>query len=220
MLKYKCLVLDHDDTVVQSEVTVNYPCFLLALEKFRPGETMGYEEFVDWCFRYDFGDFLKVKYKFTDEELREEYLMWLEYSKTHIPPVYSGIKELILEQKKCGGLVCVVSLSGTQNITRDYDLHIGIQPDMLFSCDAPREQRKPSAYPIQTIMHAFGLKEEDILVVDDLKIGYEMAKNAGVKMAFAGWGRQASPALCAEMAKLCDHSFHNVANLHKFLFEV
>jgi phosphoglycolate phosphatase/pyrophosphatase PpaX len=91
---------------------------------------------------------------------------------------------------------------------------------MLFSCDDPREQRKPSAYPIQTIMHAFGLKEEDILVVDDLKIGYEMAKNAGVKMAFAGWGRQASPALCAEMAKLCDHSFHNVANLHKFLFEV
>jgi phosphoglycolate phosphatase/pyrophosphatase PpaX len=38
MLKYKCLVLDHDDTVVQSEATVNYPCFLLALEKFRPGE--------------------------------------------------------------------------------------------------------------------------------------------------------------------------------------
>ena len=28
MLKYPCLVLDHDDTVVQSEATVNYPFFL------------------------------------------------------------------------------------------------------------------------------------------------------------------------------------------------
>ena len=45
MLKYPCLVLDHDDTVVKSEITVNYPCFLESLERFRPGETMGYQEF-------------------------------------------------------------------------------------------------------------------------------------------------------------------------------
>ena len=37
MLKYPCLVLDHDDTVVASEIAVNYPCFLEALKKFRPG---------------------------------------------------------------------------------------------------------------------------------------------------------------------------------------
>ena len=61
MLKYPCLVLDHDDTVVQSEATVNYPCFLLALEKFRPGEYMDYPEFVDWCFKYEFTDFLRLK---------------------------------------------------------------------------------------------------------------------------------------------------------------
>ena len=36
MLKYPCLVLDHDDTVVQSEATVNYPCFCEFLEKMRP----------------------------------------------------------------------------------------------------------------------------------------------------------------------------------------
>ena len=32
MLKYPCLVLDHDDTVVKSEITVNYPCFLESQE--------------------------------------------------------------------------------------------------------------------------------------------------------------------------------------------
>ena len=37
MGKYPCLVLDHDDTLVQSESTVNYPAFLKALEALRPG---------------------------------------------------------------------------------------------------------------------------------------------------------------------------------------
>lgn len=40
MGKYPCLVLDHDDTLVQSESTVNYPAFLKALEVLRPGQTV------------------------------------------------------------------------------------------------------------------------------------------------------------------------------------
>ena len=40
MLKYKCLVLDHDDTVVQTMKTLSYPFFCLELEQFRPGATM------------------------------------------------------------------------------------------------------------------------------------------------------------------------------------
>ena len=39
MLKYPCLVLDHDDTVVQSEATVNYPFFVEFLREYRPGMT-------------------------------------------------------------------------------------------------------------------------------------------------------------------------------------
>ena len=31
-MKYRCLILDHDDTVVASEESVNYPCFLEVLE--------------------------------------------------------------------------------------------------------------------------------------------------------------------------------------------
>ena len=33
MLKFPCLVLDHDDTVVQSEATVNYPFFVEFLKE-------------------------------------------------------------------------------------------------------------------------------------------------------------------------------------------
>ena len=219
MLKYPCLVLDHDDTAVKSELTVNYPCFLDSLKKFRPGETMDYPEFVDWCFRYEFTDFLRVKYRFTEEELLEEYHMWQDYCKTRIPPAYEGIRELILEQKKRGGLVCVVSLSSRENILRDYRTHFGIEPDLIFSCDDPRDQRKPNTYPLERIMKHYHLLPEHLLMVDDLQTGYQMASKAGVPAAFAAWSRQESPKLLDAMSKLCDFTFHSTEDLYKFLFD-
>ena len=219
MLKYPCLVLDHDDTAVKSELTVNYPCFLLALEKFRPGETMEYPEFVDWCFRHEFTDFLRIKYDFTEEELLEEYHMWQDYSKTHIPPAYEGIRELIAEQKKQGGMVCVVSLSSRENILRDYRTHFGMEPDLVFSCDDPRDQRKPNPYPLEQIMARFSLSPSQLLMIDDLPTGPQMAAKAGVPSVFAAWSRQESPGLMEAMSELCDFTFHSTEDLRKFLFD-
>lgn len=219
MLKYPCLVLDHDDTAVKSELTVNYPCFLLALEKFRPGKTMEYPEFVDWCFRHEFTDFLRIKYDFTEEELLEEYHMWQDYSKTHISPAYEGIRELIAEQKKRGGMVCVVSLSSRENILRDYRTHFGMEPDMVFSCDDPRDQRKPNPYPLEQIMARCSLSPSQLLMIDDLPTGPQMAAKAGVPSVFAAWSRQESPGLMEAMSELCDFTFHSTEDLRKFLFD-
>lgn len=218
MLKYPCLILDHDDTVVASEITVNYPCFLLALEKFRPGETMDYPEFVRWCFRYEFSDFLRIRYGFTDAELEEEYQMWLEYAKTHIPPACGGIREVIWQQKRRGGLVCVVSLSGRENILRDYRTHFGIEPDLIFSRDDPREQRKPNPYPLKKIMEICSLSPSQLLMVDDLKTGRDMARAAAVPMAFAGWCRRDVPEVGAQMRDSCDFAFDTTQQLYDFLF--
>lgn len=218
MLKYPCLVLDHDDTVVASEVSVNYPCFLLALEKYRPGEWMAYDEFVDWCFRYEFADFLRIRYGFTDEELAEEYQMWLDYAADRIPPAYPGMREIILEQKRRGGLVCVVSLSGERIISRDYQAHFGVMPDRIFSADDPRELRKPNTYPLEQIMECYHLEPNGLLMVDDLKMGCEMAKNAGVPIAFAGWGRQNAKKLYSWMSRECDFTFDSPNALYDHLF--
>ena len=220
MLKYKCLVLDHDDTAVASEVAVNYPCFLLAIEKFRPGESrMDYEEFLDWCFRYEFAEFLRVRYQFTDEELAEEYRMWMEYAKDRIPPAYDGIKEIIQEQKRRGGLVCVASLSGYQIITRDYRVHFDTEPDLIFSSDDPRPRRKPGTYPLEKIMEVYGLSPADLLMVDDLKTGYDMARAAGVEIGFAAWGRQNAKMLYEQMRATCDYTFDDPMELYDFLFK-
>lgn len=218
MLKYPCLVLDHDDTVVMSESTVNYPCFLLVLDRFRPGEFMGPEEFTRWCFDPGFAELLKIKYHFTEQECKDEFRMWLDYLKDHIPPAFPGIREIILEQKRRGGYVCVVSHSGRENILRDYRTHIGIEPDMIFSWDDPKEQRKPSTYPLEKIMEACQLSPSDLLMVDDLKPGRDMAKATGVRIAYAGWCRQNVPEIIEYMESQCDFAFHTVQELYDFLF--
>lgn len=218
MLRFPCLVLDHDDTVVASEASVNYPCFLLMLDHFRPGQTMPPEEFTRWCFDPGFGALLKEKYHFTDEEMDEEYQMWLEYAAQHIPSAFPGIQRIISRQKAEGGLVCVVSHSSRYNILRDYRHHFGIEPDAIFSWEDPAPQRKPAPYPLLKIMERFRLRPDQLLMVDDLKPGCDMAKAAGVPIAYAGWGRDHMPQISAQMRAWSDYTFDTTEDLEHFLF--
>lgn len=220
MLKYPCLVLDHDDTVVASERSINYPCFLLVLDKFRPGEPyMDPDTFTRWCFDPGFAELLLQKYSFTLQEMDEEFQMWVDYAKDRIPTAYPGIREVILRQKELGGKVCVVSHSSKYNIRRDYLAHFGIEPDLVFSWEDPPEQRKPNTYPLEIIMKTYGFSPAQLLMVDDLKPGCDMAKNAGVAIAYAGWSRDNVPEITEYMRDICDYSFFNVDSFYQFLFE-
>lgn len=218
MLKYPCLVLDHDDTVVQSETTINYPFFCYILDQFRPGETITLDEYTNGCFNPGFADMCRQRYQFTEQELKDEYEGWMEYVMTHIPDSFPGIGTLIHRYKEAGGIICVVSHSSIRNITRDYHTHFGIQPDDIYGWDLPEHQRKPSAYPLEQIMQKYRLKPEEILVVDDLKPAWIMCRNAGVPIAFAAWSKENCPAILEEMSSLCDYTFHSPEELEVFLF--
>ncbi len=50
MLKYKCLVLDHDDTVVRSTPEIHFPVFKNTLFKLRPSIEITLDEFMMYCF--------------------------------------------------------------------------------------------------------------------------------------------------------------------------
>lgn len=219
MLKYPCLVLDHDDTVVQSEATVNYPFFVYILDQFRPGTTITLEEYVDGCCHLGFAEMCRKWYGFTDQELVEEYQGWQEYIKNNIPAPFPGIKQIIRRQKEMGGMICVVSHSSDRNILRDYRTHFGIEPDEIFSWDLPEQLRKPSTYALEEIMKKYHFSPSKLLVVDDMKPAYVMASNAGVPIAFAAWGRKDYPEIAAEMRKLCNFSFDSTKELEKFLFD-
>ena len=218
MLKYRCLVLDHDDTVVQTEKTLGYPYFCKILDQFRPGQTISFEDYVLDCHNYGFAEMCRLRWDFTPQEQKEEYLGWMEYVMTHIPDVFPGIRELIHRQKAEGGLVCVVSHSSIENITRDYQHHFGIQPDAIYGWDLPKEKRKPNPYPLLDIMEKNQLQPSDILVVDDMKLAWKMAHPLNVPIAFAAWGKLDFPELSREMKELCDYSFDSPAELREFMF--
>lgn len=218
MLKYPCLVLDHDDTVVQSEATVNYPFFCYILDQFRPGTRITLQEYTQGCFHLGFAGMCRSWYGFTEQEIEDEYRGWQTYIVDHIPAPFPGISRIIHRQKAEGGLICVVSHSCIQNITRDYSTHFGVLPDEIYGWDLPEELRKPSTYPLEQIMAKNHLSPKELLVVDDMKPAWEMARKAGVSIAFAGWGRQDYPEILEEMTRLCDHSFLSTGALENFLF--
>lgn len=219
MLKYPCLVLDHDDTVVQSEKTLGFPYFKDTLKRFRPDAEITYADYVHGCNQMVFSEMCRQKWQFTDEELQEEYLGWKDYVRTHIPDPFPGIDEIIRRQKAEGGLVCVVSLSGEENILRDYRHHFQIVPDAIYGWDLPEHQRKPHPYPLLDIMDRFHLEPKDLLVVDDMKLAWKMAQPLQIPIAFAAWGKVEFPDLSQEMRALCDYSFDSTIELEKFLFD-
>lgn len=219
MLKYPCLVLDHDDTVVQSEATVNYPFFCYILDQFRPGTKITLEKYTRGCFQLGFADMCRKWYGFTEQEIEDEYHGWQAYIVHHTPAPFPGIGNVIRRHKEEGGLICVVSHSCIQNITRDYTAHFGVLPDDIYGWDLPEEKRKPSTYPLEQIMAKYSLKPNQLLVVDDMKPAWEMASKVGVPIAFAGWGRLDCPELSQQMRQLCDFSFTSTKDLEKFLFD-
>ena len=218
-MRFKCLVLDHDETVVQSEVSVGYPFFCKHLSVIRPGVTVDVEEYITDCHTIGFLEMCVEKFHFTPQELDEEHALWMEHIRTNIPDPFPGIGEIIHRQKASGGLVCVVSHSSIENISRDYMTHFGMLPDAIYGWDLPKHQRKPNTFPLLSIMEKYNLKPEDILVVDDSKLAWEMAAPLGVKTAFAAWGKKDFPALSQEMKKICSYTFNSTKELEKFLFD-
>ena len=219
MLKYPCLILDHDDTVVQSEATVNYPFFIDFLKEYRPGMTITEHEYISGCFHPGYIEMCRQRFGFTDEELLIEYNGWKDYIRSHIPDPYPGIGDLIRRYKAAGGIICVVSQSAQENILRDYRTHFGIEPDEVYGWDLEPAHRKPNPWAIEQVMQKYGFSPAQLLVVDDMKPAYEMASKAGVPIAFAAWGRKDYPEIAAEMRSLCDFSFDSTQDLEKFLFD-
>ena len=217
-LRYKCLVLDHDDTVMDSTRLIHHPAFLVYLNKVRPGTTISLEEYFRVNFHPGFLEYCEQVLRLTPAELEEEMAVWTGYVATHVPRAFPGMKELMAEQLRRGGSIAVISHSLRENILRDYRANGLPEPSMVFGWDLPREQRKPAPFALDRLMAAMDLRPEDMLVVDDLKPGYDMARQRRVPFAAAGWAYDV-PEIRAFMKENSPLYFESTEGLYRYLFE-
>ena len=212
---YPCLVVDHDDTMVNSTATVHHPCFVEYMKQFPPHYQCTLEEYFVRNF-HGVVEFFRDVVGMTEDQMRHEQDWWNAYVQSHVPQAYPGMAEILWEQKERGGLLCVVSHSLTENILRDWRENDLPEPDMVFGWESPPEQRKPHPYPLRQIMARFALRPEDVLMLDDLKPGYDMARACGVPFAAAGWANDVAE-IESFMRAHCDFYFKTVPELRDFL---
>lgn len=74
------------------------------------------------------------------------------------------------------------SHSMRKTILRDYEAAGLPTPELIFDWACPEGKRKPHPYALQETMRILNLKPEELLMVDDLKPGYDMAKACGVRL--------------------------------------
>ena len=174
-MRYQCLVLDHDDTVVNSTATINYPAFVQTLQKLRPDVHMTLDDFFSYSFEPGFGALCSDILGFSDAEMDIQYQTWLDYVRTHVPDTFPGMRDLLQRFHAAGGHICVVSHSVPENILRDYRAHDLPTPERIYGWDSDPERRKPAPWPIYQIERELGLRPEQLVVIDDLKPGKDMA---------------------------------------------
>ena len=216
-MRYPCLVVDHDDTVVDSTATVHYPCFVEYTGIYHPEVRYTLDEYIKDNFDPGIVALFRDIIGMSEEEMEREQRYWNDYVKRHVPRAYDGMRELLWRHKRSGGTLCVVSHSYTENILRDYRENGLPEPDMVFGWESPAQERKPSPYPLKEIMRRGGFSREELLMLDDLKPGYDMAKSCGVDFAAAGWSNDI-PEIESFMRTSCDKYFKTVAGLCGFLF--
>ncbi len=220
-MKYKCLILDHDDTVVKTTPNVHFPSFKETLRRYRPHlKDMTLEQFINYCFDPGFNSLCVDILKLTKEEKDKQYCEWLDYNKSIIPDCYEGFGEFLKDFVESNGRLCIASHSDEQIIRRDYRHHFGLEPDLVFGWGETETHRKPYPYPVEEAHKRFNIPYEEMLVVDDLKPGYTMAKTAGVKFVYAGWSTSDKVKKVNEfMRQNADYCFFDIDELKKFVFE-
>lgn len=217
-LNYKCLILDHDDTVMDSTASIHYPAFLSSLNELRPGTTISLDDYFRVNFDPGFLPYLTNVLSFTPEELDRELEIWKGFVKERIPAVFPAVARIIRRQKEAGGLICVISHSFEHNIRRDYKANGLPQPDAVYGWEQSPDRRKPAPWPLEQVLARFGLRREDALVVDDLKPGYDMAQAVGVPFAAACWAYDV-PEIRAFMESNCVLACTDPEKLAQALFD-
>ena len=219
-MRYRCLILDHDDTAVDSTREIHHPAHVRSMELIRPDHrTVSVEEwFVKNCDPGIMG-YLVDELGMTEEELDVSFRVWREATADAIPHFYPGFLEALAAYRSEGGLIAVASHS-EEHVIRAHYRAAGngqpLMPDLVFGWEAGEEERKPHPFPVHETLRRLELEPRDVLVVDDLKPGIEMAAAAGVDAAAVGWSHDLS-VIRDYLDERCVARFDTVSQFAEFI---
>ena len=219
-LNYKCLVLDHDDTSVDSTPHIHYPCYIEYMKTIPNDHCLTFDEWFQTLWYKGLFTYYRESLHLTEEEIQEQVDLSRKYSMEHQPAqFFPGFIDLLKQFRSLGGIITVVSFNNPENINRVYQEQTNgeILPDIVYGWDKNNiEKCKPYPYPIFNIMEKYGLQKEDFIVIDDMPAGIQMGKAAGVKTACAIYGK-GHEILRKEMTEMGDIVCESVEHLKEIL---
>jgi phosphoglycolate phosphatase/pyrophosphatase PpaX len=194
-LRYRCLVLDHDDTAVDSTRTIHHPAYVEAMQVLRPGMTpVDLEGWFLKNFHPGVSHYFKHEVGLDEAEVAKELEIWRTHTETKRPEFYPGFLETLIEYQSRGGVITVISHSESHVVRRHYQTDgNGVMPREVYGWELCEGRRKPSAWPLQELMRQMDVRPDEVLVIDDLAPGILMAKAAGVPAAAAAWAHRLGP---------------------------
>ena len=221
-IRYKCIVIDHDDTTINSTQSIHYPSYVDFCEKYMKNKNykmLTMPEYIRMMWDWDFDEYLRKEMKLNDEEYKIQYESWLSFCEKGNPEMFDGFLEMLKEFRKRGGIIAVCSHSEAKDIKRHYEKY-NFYPDEIFGfvLNHP-EYCKPNTYPIDTLKEKYHLESKDICVIDDLYPGIEMAKKSGVDPIGVLYA-EGHELIIDDMKKICKEVFCSVKDLSNYLFNI
>ena len=223
-MKYRCLMIDHDDTAVDSTPTIHHPAHLEQMKQLgRSHEALNLEDWFKINFHPGLVNYFKDTLTFTKEENKLCYSVWRDFTtKGDHPPFFPGILKVLNHFRNEGGIIVVVSHSEPDIIKTHYKQQKefpGLFPDRIFGWNGNPEENKPNVWPVEETIKQFGIEKKDLLVIDDLKPGITMAIEAGVDSAGVGWSQSHQiPEIKADLSDICTYYFEKVKELETLIF--
>ena len=101
-LRYSCLVLDHDDTVVDSIATVHYPSFLETLSRVKPDFQPSLTEYRRLNHAHGFEALCYQVLGFSQADMLVQNEVWFSYMRRLIPPMFPGMAQLLRAFRAAG----------------------------------------------------------------------------------------------------------------------
>lgn len=193
-LRKKCLILDHDDTIINSQESIHYPLFVNVLKILRPNITpIDFERFIELSNELGFVKMCRMLYHYSAEEIQFEYEHWKKQSSLIEAPTFDGIKDFLSAFNDAGGVIIVYTMNSKQNVIQDYERLFNFTPISIISHDQYYILRKPYRLSILKELHNLNLTVEDCIFIDDTPMLLDLKQRLNMDFIAANWAKSAKP---------------------------